>query len=66
MKKYFKVGVVMPEDVTTTEMVNYIREAVQTWKGQLHPVEDPLFDLDRKTVSVVAIRDIYPKDYIPY
>lgn len=57
MKKYFKVGVVMPEDVTTTDMVDYIREAVQTWKGQLHPVEDPLFDLDRETVSVVPLKE---------
>ena len=54
MIKDFKVRVEMPKDVTITEMQDYIREAVQTWKGQMHP-DEPLFDLNYKSVTVTPI-----------
>jgi len=60
-KKHFIVGVKIPDGVGTREMQEYIREAVQTWKGQKHP-EDPLFDLDYKTVTVKSVRSIHAKE----
>lgn len=54
MNRVFIVQVEMPRDVTVSEMRDYIEEAVSTWKGSLHP-DEPLFDLKREMVKVVAL-----------
>ena len=54
MKRAFQVTLEMPRGVKVGEMSDYILDAVQTWKGQLHP-DDPLFDLDYETVRVVSL-----------
>ena len=51
MKRQFIVEVEMPEDVTITEMSNYIHGAVGCECGSLHP-DNPLFDLDRDSIKV--------------
>lgn len=50
MKAKFILTVDLPENYTKTEFANYIREAVNTWKGCKDP-EDPIFDLKRVTVK---------------
>jgi hypothetical protein len=56
MKKSFTVSVEMPEGVTVLDMQRYIREAVQYWKGGLHP-DDPLFELDYRKVFVRPVKE---------
>lgn len=56
-KKSFKVTVAIPDGVGIKDMQDYIKEAVQTWYGQLHP-DNPLYNLDYKTVTCVPIRKV--------
>lgn len=51
----FKVTVDAPHGVNRADLREYIHDAVGGWKGQFHP-ENPLFDLDRESVSVVQYR----------
>lgn len=59
-RKLFAVGIDIPKGVTLTEMRDYIRDAVASWKGQLEPPRaygdntprDPLFQLDGDSVTV--------------
>lgn len=51
MKRKFVVTVEMPHGVSAADMRNYIREAVQVYKGSL-PLDDPMSDLNRGTVKV--------------
>lgn len=50
-RRSYRVTLDVPDGVNDTEMKAYIEEAVAVWKGQKHP-EDPLFDLDGKSVKV--------------
>ena len=59
MRRAFKVTLDMPRGVKVGEMTDYILDAVQTWKGQLHP-DDPLFDLDYEAVKVVSLGKVQP------
>ncbi len=54
MKRQFIVTVEMPEEATPADVKRYIHDAVQTWKGQLHP-SDPMADLDYSKVRVYTI-----------
>lgn len=45
----FQVTIKVPSDVSFNDAREYVRESVQTWKGQLSP-EDPLFELEVKSV----------------
>lgn len=54
MKKKFIVEIDLPEDVTITEMKNYIYDSVATMCGSLHPLDDSLFDIDRESIKVVT------------
>lgn len=49
--RVFKVYLTMPEGAAEDEVMDYIEDAVATWKGQLHP-DNPIFDLDPDSVSV--------------
>jgi hypothetical protein len=53
-----RVSFDLPPGVTREEAATYVRDTVVTECGSRHPVEDPLFDLDRQSV-VVAYRDGY-------
>lgn len=55
MKKHFLVTVEIPNGVSVRDMQNYIRDAIQMWKGQEHP-DDPIFNLDWDTVKVRPIK----------
>jgi len=54
MKRCFVVTLNMPEEVTVREMIEYIDEAVSTYKGCYYPGE-PLFSLDRDSVKVKSV-----------
>lgn len=51
MKARFLVTLEIPDGVTPSEMLCYVGEAVSSWCKGTDP-EEPLFDLDRDTVSV--------------
>ncbi len=51
MKKQFLVTVEIPEDVTITQMQEYIKESIETLCKSYH-FSDPLFDLDWKSIKV--------------
>jgi len=53
-KVSFKVSVDLPDGCKIAEMRDYIEESVATWKGCKHP-EEPIFDLDWKSVKVTRI-----------
>lgn len=52
---YFKVALDLPEDVSISDMKEYIEDSVQSNVGCKDPSCDPLFYLDRKTVKVTRI-----------
>lgn len=61
MKRAFIVTLNLPRGVTPQVMVDYISDAVKTWKGQLKSITamedendwyDPLTDLDEDSVKV--------------
>lgn len=39
-KKSYMINVKIPNGVTVRDIEVYIREAIQTWKGQLNPDSD--------------------------
>ena len=45
------MGVELPDGCGAREMEDYVRDAVRCMKGALDP-EEPLFDLDRDSVTV--------------
>ncbi len=51
MKAKFLVTVSIPDGVSHRDMADYIRDAVKTWREQLHP-DEPLFNLNPKSVTV--------------
>lgn len=44
MQEFYLIRIDRPDEVGVKDMKRYIREAIDTWKGGLHP-EDPLFRL---------------------
>lgn len=57
-KVVLQVSMDLPPGVTANEARNYVREAVQGWKGQYLPQETALTDLDYTTVRVSLVRKI--------
>lgn len=55
-KKYFKVGVEMPEGASTASMREYIKDAVGAWKGSFR-MEDPLRHIEYDKVTVKSIKE---------
>lgn len=51
----FLVSLDVPEGCTLAEIEGYIREAVQTWKGQGDP-DEPLYELDWRSVKVKRVK----------
>ena len=49
----FTVTVEPPPGASPAALREYIKDAVGSMKGSLHP-EDPIFDLDYKTVRVTV------------
>jgi hypothetical protein len=54
MKKPIRLSVtlVVPEGATTADAKEYVALAVRGWAGSLVPSEDPMANLDAKTVEV--------------
>jgi len=50
----FKVTIELPDDMYVSDMREYIKDALQGWKGQFHP-DDPAFSIDRDSVKVVRL-----------
>lgn len=55
-KTSFKVTLQIPEYATLSDVKEYIIDAVRTWKGQCHPDEDPMFELDGDSVRCTLIK----------
>lgn len=51
MKKQYVVEVELPKDVSSTEMIEYIKQWVATGRGACHP-EDPMSELNRESIKV--------------
>jgi hypothetical protein len=47
--RVFRVELTIPPDATEDDVMDYIEDAVQCWKGSYHP-DHPMFDLDPDTV----------------
>lgn len=64
MFRAFKVSLDVPDDARIADCIEYIEEAVQTWRGQLRPPgsiddSDPghcMWELDPDTVKVTTLR----------
>lgn len=50
----FKVRLIIPSNVSKTEMRDFILDSIMANVGTRH-VDDPIFELDRDSVSVVSI-----------
>lgn len=56
MTYQFKVTVKnIPEELTISEIKNYLQEAVSTWRGSLHP-DDSIFHMKADDFKVTRIR----------
>lgn len=55
----FRVKMVLPEGATVNAATNYVRTAVQGWKGGLDFQNDPMakLDADKTTVSLLRKRE---------
>lgn len=60
-KRTFRVSLMLPDTVSDAMVIDYIADAVKSWKGQLKPESameddsdwyDPLTDIDEDTVKV--------------
>ena len=51
----------LPVGATKRDAERYVRDSVQSWKGGMSP-DDPMFDLDYKTVKVIPLRDAGDKE----
>lgn len=56
-KALYVVAVKLPPGVTASHMKFFIKEAVETWSGQLDPQEDPLFGFNRCSVKLLIEED---------
>lgn len=64
MKLEFRITLTRPPRATIAEVRDYILEAVQSYRGGLHPPfaedendpGDPLFELDRNSVKIVRLK----------
>lgn len=53
-RRQFIVAVDIPNGVTVAEVAQLIEDAVACWPKSMNP-DDPIFDLDGKTIRVKAI-----------
>lgn len=56
--RVFKVCITVPDGATEDQVMDYIEDAVTSFKGGLPP-EDPMFNLDPDTVSVKRVSPKY-------
>lgn len=45
----------IPEGADRDDVLAYVVDAVETWKGSYHP-EDPMFELDRGSISASYVK----------
>ena len=54
MQASYLVTIVLPDGATWEDGLEYVEEAVKAWAGSLDPEEDPMSNLDRESVDVIA------------
>lgn len=54
----YGVTIDLPQGVTGREMQDYIREAVQSWKGSKLPDDTNLVNLNHETVRVALLKRV--------
>jgi len=56
MKIEVTVQIEVPMNVYIDDVKEYVRDAVKTHCGGLHP-EDPMFNLNRDSVKIIAVTE---------
>jgi hypothetical protein len=56
-KRTFVVQLIVPLNISDNEMSAYIEDAIKIHKGSLDPT-DPIFELDRKSVSCKPLQKV--------
>ncbi len=56
MKKHRFVVTIKTDECTQKEVEAYVRDAVKTWKGQMHP-DDPMFQVLRSFITVKKFKE---------
>jgi hypothetical protein len=52
--QYYLVTVTIPDDIGTNWMADYIRVAVQTWKGGMDP-DSAIFNMESEAWTVKSV-----------